>query len=75
MHRQRQGGQLIGAGAQHIIRHGAGKERIEEAEQLRIARKQGSGLADAIRRVFGFFSFGGNGWRSSRSWKPREKTR
>ena len=57
--RQGQGRQLVGAGAQHIVGHRAGIERVEEISQRRILRQQRAGFLDAVRRVLGLFGLGG----------------
>ncbi len=57
--RQGQRRQLVGAGAQHVLRHRAGIEGVEEAEEFGIGGKQGAGLGDSVRGAFCFFGLGG----------------
>jgi hypothetical protein len=71
MQHDRQRRQLVGTGAQHVVGNRAGIERIEKGDQRIILGQQRAGMADPVGGVFLLLRFRPNGWRSSRSWKPR----
>ena len=59
MQHDRQRRQLVGTGTQHIVGNRAGIQGIEELKERVIVGQERAGMQDAVRRVFGFFGFGG----------------
>ena len=72
--RLRQGGQTRSVGAQHIVGHGAGKQRVEEFRQLRIGRQQGAGLGDARPGLTRLVGIGGMDRGHHGHGRPRGKS-